>query len=248
MPKLAIFLLIAVSLFVSLGFGSNIEAHKTQFTLNNPTATPTPKFSAQIEKIELDKKQIYIPCPDGSLPAKDSSCDESRSISVKTIVGNLDKIGDVSYQYKVSGGNILGQGESVIWDLSEARPGTYTISATINNDENTQKSETITVLDRDCEGCYFCPSLSVSSSNKVVKAGEIINFTADVFGGAVSDITFNWTISEGEIIEGQGTPSIKVKTTAEMAGKNIKATIEIGRDGLCDLCQKIDFQIVKVIK
>ena len=137
MPKLVIFLLIAVSLFVSPGFGSNIEAHKTPFALNNLSTAPTP--FAQIKKIELDKKQVFIPCPDGSLPAKEFVGDENRSILVKTIVGNLDKIGAVSYQYKVSGGNIFGQAESVIWDLSEARPGTYTISVTVNNDEKMSK-------------------------------------------------------------------------------------------------------------
>ena len=67
-----------------------------------------------------------------------------------------------------------------------------------------------------------------------------MSFTANVSGGSQSDVTYSWTISDGKIIEGQGTPSITVATNYKMAGKTVKATIEIGEfGGLCEACLKI---------
>ena len=41
-------------------------------------------------------------------------------------------------------------------------------------------------------------------------------------------MTYNWTVSAGTIESGQGTPSITVATTGEMAGSNVTATVNIG--------------------
>src|SRR5690606_29104199 len=40
--------------------------------------------------------------------------------------------------------------------------------------------------------------------------------------------TYNWTVSAGSIESGQGTSSIVVRTTREMAGTSVTATVDIG--------------------
>ncbi|MBA3601896.1 MAG: hypothetical protein H0W45_11820 [Acidobacteria bacterium] len=54
---------------------------------------------------------------------------------------------------------------------------------------------------------------------------------ANVSGGSQDDITYNWKVSAGRIIEGQGTATIKV---AAEGAKEITATVEIG--GVCEEC------------
>jgi hypothetical protein len=54
-----------------------------------------------------------------------------------------------------------------------------------------------------------CPTVKVSGGG-VVEPGQPRNFTAAIKGYDSSKLSFNWTVSVGEILEGQGTSSIKV--------------------------------------
>ncbi|MCV4566453.1 hypothetical protein OFB72_28250, partial [Escherichia coli] len=61
-----------------------------------------------------------------------------------------------------------------------------------------------------------------------------MTFTATAAGGTQANITYNWSVSAGTIESGQGTPSITVRTTRDMAGSSVTATVEIG--GLDPAC------------
>lgn len=242
MNKLFIFLLITISFFVSFGSGSNAEARKDQSALVSPT--PTPKPLVLLQWIDLDRKEVVYICPWSNNCGKI----ENMMVLVKPSVNNPKKI-PLTYQYKVSGGKIIGQGEEVLWDLKGVRPGTYTMTATIDDGRgliNQTKSETVEV--KECGVCHppcICPSLSVSDSGNV-KAGETLSFKANVIGGTATDITYDWKVSQGEIIEGQGTSEIKVKTSPGMTG-TITATVEIGGD-LCADCRRTASETATIIK
>ena len=53
-----------------------------------------------------------------------------------------------------------------------------------------------------------------------------MTFTANVSGGP--DVTYNWTVSGGTIESGQGTPSIRVRTSRSDAGNTITARVSLG--------------------
>lgn len=245
MNKSFIFLLlIAVSLCVSFGAGSNAESAPIYLV-----AMPTPTPLAEIERLELDKNEVLIPCPPiDNIPKEGRACpDDDGLVAVKTIVRNPKKA-PLVYAYTVSGGRIVGQGEKVVWDLKGVRPGTYTITAAIDDGRGFSyetKNQTIPVRECDCPLICICPTLSVSGGG-VIKAGETVEFTANVSGGTAADITYNWTISQGEIIEGQGTSKITVKTTKETTG-TITATVEIGGD-LCAVCLRTASESATIIK
>lgn len=78
----------------------------------------------------------------------------------------------------------------------------------------------------DCD----CPTIEVVGATSAEKS-SILTFTANVSGGSSSDITYSWAISAGEIVEGQGTPVIRVKV---LNAKEATATVEIG--GICEDC------------
>ena len=73
-----------------------------------------------------------------------------------------------------------------------------------------------------------CPDVYVSSAESVTP-GATVTFTANVSGGDPRVTpTYNWFISDGEIISGQGTSSISVSTTNLKAGTSITATLDVG--------------------
>jgi len=246
MNKSIFCLLIAVVLLILFGLTSRFAADTHQSAFVDPLVTPTPL--AEIERIELDKTQVLIPCVCKGVASRfyegfcikdenDESIKEIGLINVKTFVRN-PKNKPLSYEYKVSGGKIIGQGDKVVWDLTGIRPGTFTITASIKGKGRISaetKTLSVEVSNCDCHCPCACPTLDVTGGG-IVKAGETLNFTANVSGGDQTEINYNWTVSQGKIIEGQGTSEIKVKTTSEMKG-TVTATVEISGD-FCANCMR----------
>jgi len=248
MTKYFILLIAIVSLLVSFGLVSNTTAHKNQSGFVNPTATPTSKTLAKIEKIELDRTELFISCPPGRTLKDGTVCDDNKLILVKVSV-TPENDATVFY-YTISGGRIIGKGANVSWDLSGVRAGTYTITVGIGEDSEVYEgiqTKTITVKECDCPFVDACPTISVSTPTESVKVGETIMFTASVSGISNSNITYNWTVSAGEIVEGQGTPKIKVKTTREMADTAVTASVEINNDRAA-FCEMTASKVVSITK
>ena len=227
------FFLIVFSLVVLFVINPNEPFVKTSFSQTMPSATPLERNEP--EKLVLDRDKVCRPCPPGNRPMGRADCDDIMKISVSA--GKSKDDGSV-YVYTVSGGRIIGEGAKVVWDVTDAEPGTYQIRVDIEDKFKGRKqteSKVITVENHNCCGLCVCPTVSVKAPASPTKTGETMTFEADVRGG-VDSITYNWTVSEGEIIEGQGTPFIKVATNSKMAGKTVKATVEIG--GICEDCEK----------
>lgn len=71
-----------------------------------------------------------------------------------------------------------------------------------------------------------CPTLSVTGPAGMILVGEPITFTANLDKQDES-FMYSWSVSDGTIIEGLGTPVIKVMTTPEEAEKEITVTVEL---------------------
>lgn len=81
-----------------------------------------------------------------------------------------------------------------------------------------------------------CPRITLVCPSAFVQQGEPLTFTARISGGIPNaQYSFNWTVSAGTIMSGQGTPTITVDTTG-LGGQNITATLEIG--GFPEQCAK----------
>lgn len=193
---------------------------------------------ADVTNLALSGNRVTIPCPPGQQPREGVTCSDNQTVGVTTTA--VDPENDVlTYNYTVSGGRIVGQGANVSWDLSGVNPGTYTITAGVDDGCGVcgkTQTQTITVEACDCVTpiTCVCPTLSVTGPSEITAPGAVMTFTANVSGGSSSDFTYNWTVSQGDIIEGQGTPVIRVQTTEAMAGGNITATVTIGGECSCD--------------
>ena len=193
----------------------------------NQRQGPVLNQPANVEAVSLSSREVVLGCKAGFKPKSGESCPDGTTISVATRAADAEN--DVlTYNYTVSGGRIVGQGANVTWDLSGLRPGTYTITAGVDDGCGfcgKAVSETVTVRDCNCEAICSCPSLDVSGGG-VVQPGQSMIFTANMAGGTPATVTYNWSVSAGRIASGQGTSSITVDTTG-LSNTNVTATVNI---------------------
>lgn len=76
----------------------------------------------------------------------------------------------------------------------------------------------------------ICPTISVSGPEMSASPGELVTFTANVENAEKYNIKYEWSVDVGEIIEGQGTPILTVRTSADTT----RATVVI--TGLPEMC------------
>ncbi len=226
---------------VPTGFGASTDPHGFlgQFWIgrrNSREAKGIENQAPKIDSFNVGDEVVTLPCPPGTRPAEGQACPESPTTSVATKA--TDPEGDsLLYNYTVSGGRIVGSGSNVSWDLSGAKAGSYTITVGVEDGcANCGPSQTKTITVKDCPGCVKpcdCPTISVSGPTEQVQACTPMVFTAGVAGGSQESTTYNWTVLNGKITDGQGTSVIKVDTCG-LEGQTVTATVEAG--GLCESC------------
>jgi hypothetical protein len=187
-----------------------------------------------VQDVILEKEEILF-CP--WTRAKSGYCQAEPTITIKAIAKDAEKEG-LEFYYFVSGGKILKNGANVLWDFSDSKPGQYSLTVGVGKNRIIKgKTVTKSFVFRECPECHIpceCPSISISSPTAPADAGDTLIFTVNLAGGSQDNEVYNWTVSEGKIIVGQQTPQILVKTTPEMKGRTITATVEVS--GLCEVC------------
>ncbi len=108
--------------------------------------------SPDVTELTLSRTEVAAPCPSGQVPREDTACSDKMNAQVTTTAVDPEK-DVIMYHYTVSGGRIVGQGSKVFWDLTGIAPGTYTITAGVDDGcgicGQTQ-TRTITVKTCDC--------------------------------------------------------------------------------------------------
>lgn len=136
------------------------------------------------------------------------------------------------YKWTTNGGRLDGDGANTTWDLSGARPGVYQAVVEVDNGRELDcvAFSTATVVIPACPPppppTPVCPTVSVSCPDAIAE-DRPVTFTASVSGGSNVAPTYNWTVSAGRIISGQGTPSIAVDING-LAGQTIRANVDVG--------------------
>jgi hypothetical protein len=136
----------------------------------------------------------------------------------------------IRYNWSHTEGRIDGDGPVVTWDLTGLKPGYYKAYVEIETgspDEACQAFASTTVLVK----CTpppppVCPNISIACPQEIAP-DQPVTFVATLSGGSGNVVsTYNWTLTAGTIIEGQGTPTIKVDTTG-LAGQALTATLSM---------------------
>lgn len=189
---------------------------------------------ADVTNIDLDKSELRLKKREE--PDKPTAYYDLRTI---VTVSAEDPEQDVlTYNYTVSGGRIVGTGAKVTWDLSGVQAGTYTITAGVDDGcgicgKTMTTSVTITEDATAAIKCV-CPEISISKRQPDESPGNIDVFTAQLNGKVSKEITYNWTISAGMIVTGQGTPTLTVRVPEGHSSDSGTVTVEIG--GLDPAC------------
>jgi len=194
---------------------------------------------------------LYAP-PTVSLAADHSvlnACEGDTSASLVRLnaTATSQSANPIRYNWTTSAGRIDGTGAAVTWDLSGVRPGYYKAFLAIDSgsgDEACEAFSSLAVLVK-CPPPPppVCPNVHITCPDRV-ELDQPVTFTSSLTGGS-GNVTpmFNWTVSAGRIIEGQGTGSIKVDTSG-LAGQTLSATLSMGGYPLdCSASCSISFPV-----
>jgi hypothetical protein len=230
-------------LVLAVGFLSQFEVFNSSWTVAaqtgcapcyRPSSDPNKKVenkAADVTEITISAHELTLPCEPGFRPARDVKVSESMVVDVS--VAAEDPENDVlTYNYAVSGGRIIGTGRNVKWDLSKVHPGTYTITAGVDDGCGIcGKTQVETITVNSCRSDIVdieCPTIEIAGPrDDSISPGENA-FTANVSGGTRDSVKYEWTVSNGQILSGHGTPSIVVKFTDESTKAVASVTVSIG--------------------
>jgi hypothetical protein len=161
--------------------------------------------------------------------------DESARVRLVATASAADGA-SLRYRWTTNGGKLSGEGANTSWDLAGVRPGVYQAFVEVDDGRNLNcvAFSSVAIVVTDCPPPpppIVCPNVTVSCPESATE-NATTTFTATISGGSPGITpTYNWTISAGRIISGQGTPSITVDTTG-MSGQTIRANLDVGGFGM----------------
>ncbi len=138
----------------------------------------------------------------------------------------------IKYKWTTDAGTISGEGAVVTWNLAGLAPGYHKASLdiqSVGSDGSCQAFSSVSVLVKPCVAVQpVCPAIEISCPTDVA-INQPLTFTSRYSGGIPANVTpvYNWTVSAGTIIAGQGTDTIKVDT-AGLAGQTVRASLSMG--------------------
>lgn len=161
-----------------------------------------------------------------------SACSDAAGSQVQLTAAAVSPSGNpIKYQWTTTGGTISGEGAQVTWNLAGLKPGYHKASLDIissGSDGECQAFSSVTVLVNPCAAVRpVCPAVEITCPTNI-GVDQPLTFTSN-YNGGTPGVTpaYNWTVSAGTIIEGQGTERIKVDTTG-LAGQTIRASLSMG--------------------
>ena len=144
------------------------------------------------------------------------ACDNSGAPQVQLTAKAVSPGGNpIKYKWTTTDGTIIGEGPVVTWNLAGLKPGYHKASLdiqSVGNDGTCQAFSSVSVLVNACaEVKPVCPAIEISCPTNVA-LDQPLTFNSRYSGGVPANITpvYNWTVSAGTIIEGQGTVAVEI--------------------------------------
>src|ERR1041385_938184 len=161
------------------------------------------------------------------------ACDNSGApqvqLTAKAVSPNNNPI---KYKWTTSDGTIIGEGPVVTWNLAGLKPGYHKASLdiqSVGSEGTCQAFSSVSVLVNPCvEVKPICPAIEITCPTYVA-TDQPLTFKSTYSGGVPANVTpaYNWTVSAGTIISGQGTDTITVDTKG-LAGQTVRASLSMG--------------------
>lgn len=158
----------------------------------------------------------------------------------------------IKYRWTTTAGSIAGDGPVVTWDLSGLKPGYHKASLDIlssGNEGECHAFSSVTVLVNPCPVIPpACPSIEIVCPTNI-GIDQPLTFTSRASGGTPSIApVYNWTVSAGTIVSGQGTNTIKVDASG-LAGQTVRASLSMPGYGslLCSADCGVSIPIPRIV-
>ena len=204
-----------------------------------------------LESVTLSKNSVPTWCP-FSPDGLNTVCGKQEvQIEVVSVVKNPNNE-PVNFIYVVTGGEIVGSGPHVIWDLHKAPPGKHSITVGLG-EGIVVRGKTITkpvqmvgcpVCDRPCE----CLMITLTVPDTPITMGDAFIVEATVQGTNSEKASYKWSVSVGTIVEGHRTSRILVRTDSDMKANTVTVSLEIGgTDPACN-CRRTFSEQVPIAK
>jgi hypothetical protein len=138
----------------------------------------------------------------------------------------------IQYKWTTSNGTISGEGPEVTWNLAGLKPGYHKASLdirSVGSEGSCQAFSSVSVLVNPCVAVQpVCPAIEIVCPTNIA-IDQPLTFSSRYTGGVPANVTpvYNWTVSAGTIISGQGTDTIRVDTTG-LAGQTVRASLSMG--------------------
>lgn len=188
--------------------------------------------SASAQKVRVESRTFTSPnLSVAADPQLVTVCEGSGSAVVR-LNARATSNNPIRYRWSAPVGRVDGVGEAVTWDLSSVAPGKYRAYVDIDTgsgDDACQAFSSTTVIVTRCPPVPpVCPNVSIICPENP-ELGQILTFRSNVTSGTPGVApTYNWTVSAGTIVDGQGTDSIRVDTSAVSGGQTITASLSMG--------------------
>lgn len=212
------FFMLALSVAVS-------QAQTTIKRAKNERIIPISTCTAP--SVDLAASSNVITLPANCAAGEFSSCASDASPQIQlTANANDPTPSSLNYKYTTTGGHIVGSGATVTWDLTGVTPGNYTTTVEVDNSCGCVAFVSNTVVVRGCNCTPMpCANISVTGTDNILE-GSPATFTANLSGGSSANAAYEWTVTGGTIIGGQGTNMITVDTKGT-GGQPITATVNV---------------------
>lgn len=183
-----------------------------------------------VDSVTVSRDTITFSCAPGTHSGS-GGCAATPDTTVTLTASASDKDEDpLSYNFDPSRGRIVGEGASVIWDLSGVEPGTYGVTVEAKDGCGFSKAVKRSVTIASCGDCVpdlVCGAVSANGPDSADDGAPVTFHAVYDQGTPTLSPTYNWTVSAGTITSGQGTSVITVDTGGQ-GGQTITATVECG--------------------
>jgi hypothetical protein len=189
-------------------------------------------------ELQASTTKITYPCPPGFI-SMSRSCPSTADLHVGLTSIPRDFSKQPAYVYTVAAGRVVGEGNKVIWDLSDVRPGIYTATVEVHDNKKHRALASVIVTITICKDCvdrWFCPTLVVDCYDEV-KAGTLAVCIVRMQPSS-NLFTYEWSVnsSSGEDLSeriSRRDASISIPTN-NLAGQTVYVKVEvIGLDPSC---------------
>src|SRR6185436_3882330 len=161
------------------------------------------------------------------------ACDNGGAPQVRLTANAVSPGGyPIKYKWSTETGVISGEGPVVTWNLAGLKPGYHKASLdiqSVGSEGTCQAFSSVSVLVNPCaEVKPVCPAIEITCPTYIA-IDQPLTFKSTYSGGVPANVTpaYNWTVSAGTIISGQGTDTITVDTKG-LAGQTVRASLSMG--------------------